>query len=201
MRNYSDAEILKGILEEDTRILTWIYQTSFKSILKFIKDQYGDEEDAEDVFQDAMMVIFKKVQNDELVLSSSFSTYLFSVAKYIWYNEIRRKITKGTVRKEVDEYEDIYDDIADIHIKVERDKLVRKHFETLPSYCKKLLTFVFQEFSISEITKEMNYSSEQHTKNRRLKCKTILYNKIKNDPKFKELKGEQHRESNKVPRW
>jgi RNA polymerase sigma factor (sigma-70 family) len=201
MRNYSDSEILKGILEGSSDVLSWIYHTNFRSVRKYIKDNNGNDDDADDVFQEAIMIVYRKIQNSDLVLSASFSTYLFSVAKYIWFNELRRKKITGVVTNEPDEFYGFYDDIADIQIKVERDKLMRKHFNSLPSLCKKLLTYVFEGLALSEITKKLNYNSEQYTKNRRFKCKTILYKKITNDPKFKELKNEQYREDNNVPRW
>jgi RNA polymerase sigma factor (sigma-70 family) len=201
MRNYSDSDILEGIIRGDTDVIDYIYQSSYRSVRKYVKDNNGDEQDAEDMFQEALMIIYKKIQNNNFELSASFSTYLFSVAKYIWFNELRRRKTRGTIRKEPDEFEDLYKDLGDVYIEVERNKLFEKHFATLPDHCKKLLRCVFEGLSLEEITKEMNYTSQQHTKNRRLKCKIVLYKKITNDPKFKELKNEQHRDNNQIPRW
>jgi RNA polymerase sigma factor (sigma-70 family) len=201
MGSFTESEIIQGILKSDKDVLRWIYQNYYRPIKKFVNDNNGNDSDAEDVFQDSLMVIFTKIQNNELELSASFSTYLYSVARYKWFNELRRKRSKEL---KIDDSGDIGDNSTDFYeccLTVERENLFRKHFDTLASACKQLLQLVFKGFTITEITAEMRYASDQHTKNRRLKCKTILYNKIENDPKYKELKNEQYREGYQIPRW
>ena len=44
---------------------------------------------------------------------------------------------------------------------------------------KKVLRYFIEGMSIAEITRKMGYKSEQHTKNRRYRCKLSLIKQIK----------------------
>jgi DNA-directed RNA polymerase specialized sigma24 family protein len=77
-------------------------------------------------------------------------------------------------------------------IQNEKHQLVWHYFQKLTADCQKVIRLFFEGKSIREITEIMNYSSEQHTKNRRLRCKERLINIIMKDPRFNELVTTSH---------
>lgn len=198
---YSDEEILKGISNQNTAILTHLYQQNFRSVKKFIEDNNGSETDAEDVFQDALIAVYERIRKGNLILTCSFGTFLFAVAKTQWMGILRQRKRRNVVTDECDtlfnDDTEIYDDL----IQAEKKKLFITHFNELTEDCKKIIQLFIKELSITEITRIMNFSSEQYTKNRKLRCKTTLINKITNNPRFKELSNGTVRKDNQVPRW
>ena len=86
----NEPEILEGIKNCDSRVLEFVYQNYFQSIKHFVTSNNGTMDDAKDVFQDALTVIFEKIRNNNLKLNVRFSTYLFSVSKNIWLRELKR---------------------------------------------------------------------------------------------------------------
>ncbi len=73
MRNYSDEQILKGILRHDNLILQYIYKEYYYKVSFFIKKNQGNEDDANDIFQEAIIVIYRKLKENDLIFAKSGS--------------------------------------------------------------------------------------------------------------------------------
>lgn len=200
MENNS-SEILTGIKEENSHVLYFVYQNFYPQVETFILIAHGSTFDAQDVFQDAMVVIYNKVKRTNFELKYSFGTYLFSVSKYIWFKELKRRQKENSYLEAMNDDQSIDSDIEEAYIKMEKRKLILDHFMTLSPQYQRLLTLFFEKTPISEITKIMNYSSDQYTKNRRNYCKGLLVNEIRKNPRFNELRNESFKENSSIPRW
>jgi RNA polymerase sigma factor (sigma-70 family) len=200
MKKYSGEEIIQGICEHNEKIIYFVYSEYFRIIRQMVKTNSGNDTDADDVFQDAILVLYRKIKENRLNLYVAFSTYLYAVAKKIWQNELKRRSQNSC---NIDDFDDLhYDDDIEVElIKNEKHKLIWDHFENLSKDCRKIIRLFIDGHSISEVKEIMNYSSEQHTKNRRLRCKNNLIKSIMNDPLFKELKNEKTQDFNESPRW
>jgi RNA polymerase sigma factor (sigma-70 family) len=178
---FSDAELLNGLVNREEIVLREFYGVFFQSIRRFVLTNSGSEEDAKDLFQEALMVIFQKARDKNFKLTCSMGTYLYSVSRFLWLKELgKRKQVRG---KPVD-LEDFIDtgaDIYEISEYNERLHVYRTYFERLSEDCKRVLTLFMEGHTIAEITSIMGYSSEQHTRNRRYRCKLSLIERIRND--------------------
>ncbi len=56
----------------------------------------GSSEDASDLFQDGMVVVYEKAMDVDFTLSSSLKTYLYAVCKNKWLMQLRKRKTKRT---------------------------------------------------------------------------------------------------------
>ena len=72
-------EILKAIEKGDPQIILKLYRQSLPNIKRYVLHNSGRAEDAEDLFQEAMVIVYEKIIKKELVLSSSLATYLFNL--------------------------------------------------------------------------------------------------------------------------
>lgn len=204
MVDYSNEEIIEGILKQSNKVLSYVYESSFRSIRQLVITNNGNVNDAEDIFQDALILIFDKIRNNNLNLNCAFKTYLYSVCRIIWLKELdRRKRKDETIIGEFtgNEIVDVDNDIIELYIKNERLTLYRSIFNDLTEDCRKVLSMFLNKISIKEITDTMNYSSDQHTKNRRYRCKKSLIEKIKSNPKYNELRYDNNGDDREIPRW
>lgn len=88
---YSDEQILKGILRHDNLILQYIYKQYYYNINYFIRKNQGSEDDASDIFQEAIIIIYRKIKENDLVFEkSSFKGYLFSVCRFLWLKQLEK---------------------------------------------------------------------------------------------------------------
>ncbi len=187
---YSDEQILKGILRHDNLILQYIYKQYYYKINYFIKKNQGSEDDASDVFQEAIIVIYRKLKENDLIFEkSSFAGYLFSVCRFLWLKQLeKRRIEKEKLIDSLPFQEDLYDEnLVEVIEKNERYGLYQKHFATLSTDCQKLMQMFFEKVPLREIAKVMGYKSEKYAKTRKYKCKEILIKRIKQDTEFKKI--------------
>jgi RNA polymerase sigma factor (sigma-70 family) len=176
---YSDAELLNGLVTRDEKVLRDYYVLYYQSVRRFVLANNGNEEDARDLFQDTLVVLYQKVRREQFKLTCSLGTYLFSVSRYLWLKELGRKKRVVPDSVELEEFIDVDSDIGHISDYNERLIVYRSHFDKLTADCKKVLWLFMEGHSITEITHLMGYSSEQHTRNRRYRCKSSLIKSIR----------------------
>lgn len=79
--NTSDQEItlLKGLAANDKRAVEAIYRENFSMIQAFILNNNGSVDDARDIFQEAMIVLYDKAKSETFELNCKLKTYIYSV--------------------------------------------------------------------------------------------------------------------------
>jgi DNA-directed RNA polymerase specialized sigma24 family protein len=123
------------------------------------------------------------------------------VVKLFWLKHLDQRDRRKTDNKECDQFINQNEGLLEDIINAERRSIFIKHFNGLNPDCQKIIKLFLKGLMISEITKIMGFSSEQHTKNRRFRCKKVLIEKILQDPYFKELTNERFGKDYQIPRW
>jgi len=186
MKQYTDSEIIDGIANNKSKVLMFVYQQYFPFIEKFVYQHGGTSDQAQDLFQDGMIIICKKVFADKLTLYCKFSTYLYAVCKRLWMQEKKKimlRVNKlsesGIAAEPVVQYGEDTIDKAKL--------LFDKHFNKLSPDCQKILRLHFNDCSTEEIRSAMNYKTVHHAVDRKYRCKKSLIEKIINDPSFRKF--------------
>jgi RNA polymerase sigma factor (sigma-70 family) len=192
---YSDKELFEGMVKADPRVLKFIYTENFPSIRQYVLLNKGNEDDAKDIFQDSMVILYKKIKRPGFELTSSLGTFLYSICRFVWLKELSSRKVHAIIENEDKNKELISDEkgIIELIERNERLGLYKEKFEELSDDCKRVLKMFLNKIPIKDITKAMGYSSDQHTKNRRFRCKKSLIDKIKKSNKFNELGNEKNR--------
>lgn len=175
---------LQAIKNSDNKLLGEIYQKNYPQIQRFVLNNSGDESDAQDVFQDAMVSLYRRLQKEDITISATFGTYLYGICKFIWYKKIER--TPSTNSIENIQIEDTHDIEASL-TNEQKYGLFLQTINKLGEDCKKVLTYYFEKKSFKEIAVLMNYTGDEYARRKKFLCKKNLINKIKQDPLYKEL--------------
>jgi RNA polymerase sigma factor (sigma-70 family) len=146
----------------------------------------GSEQDAKDVFQDSIIIIYRKIKEDNFKLTSSFKSYIYSVCRYIWIKQLSKQKENIENQNIYLEYEDISDITIDEYKKNEQYKLYQKHFKRLEKDCQKLLKLFLKKVPLNDIAEKLGIGSQQFIKRKKYKCKEQLVRYIKSDPNYKE---------------
>lgn len=183
-----DQVIIAGIIDGDERILTCFYKENIQYIQGYILRNSGNPEDVEDVFQDALVVLYQKLRSGLLELRVPIKTYFYGICKNLWRNRLKKK-KKLIINDEQYHFEKGTHDslITDIENQ-EREHLYRKHFQKLSTDNKKLLSLFFEGRSMKEISKITGYS-EGYTRKKKFEAKKKLLKMIEKDPMYNELKA------------
>lgn len=186
MTFYTDETIIDGLKKRDSGIIRYVYKEYYPTIKFLITTNSGTETDAEDVFQDALMVLFKKIAREDLILTSSFKTFLYSICRNLWLQRLDRRV----FRNEFLEMEDLSELQDNLYLEQpeeehEKYRLFQQHFLKLSEDCQKILQLFLGKTSLREIAEIMGFKTEKYAKVRKYMCKEKLKNSIINDPNFK----------------
>ncbi len=176
----SDQQVIRRIRQGDESALVHVYRTNIVMVRKFILDNSGREEDADDMLQDALVVLWENVTHGDFDLTSKISTYVYSVVRNKWLREIsKRKIGKTS---NVDDYvvaEERIDVLKDI-VHREEYQIILKCISDLGSTCRKVLTmFYLEEKGMEEIARELKFANTDVAKAKKWQCKKELENLVK----------------------
>jgi RNA polymerase sigma factor (sigma-70 family) len=188
MLQFSDDKLIQGLISNDSVLVNHIYREFFPMVRSIVCSRYGNQEDAEDVFHDALLVVHNRVRSSAFILDCSFKTFLFSVCRNIWRRRLERKnrlmYISGSERFESDGKASVNEDEE---YNYEKYRLFRKHFQELPEFCRNLLGMYIEKLPMAEIARKLNYKDADYVKARKYYCKAMLRDKIKNDPLSKEF--------------
>lgn len=183
----SDKEIIEGIRHRDNVILRFIYRAYYPSIKFFIMSNSGREEDAEDIFQEAVIVLYNKYAIENPELNCSFRTYFFAVCKKLWLKQLSQQRQANTISISDEEDKLAGPDVLEIFEQNQRYRLFQEHFFRISADCQKVLSLFLKKTPLRQIAEIMGYASEKYAKKRKYKCKEALIRSIMQDPRYSEL--------------
>lgn len=188
MNNYTTDEIITGIATRKDNVIKYIYKTCYDPARRLILMNKGTDEDARDIFQEALFTIYQKITLQKFQLSCSFSTYVYSVCRFLWVRELSKKKESDNI---TDEFPDIIS-AGSLNPKVEIAglKIFQKHFNELCEDCQKVLRLYFRNVSLEEIGEIMGYKNVRIARDKKYRCKQNLLTSIYNDPEYQKLKNE-----------
>jgi RNA polymerase sigma factor (sigma-70 family) len=143
----------------------------FPVIKKLILKNSGSREDAEDIYQEALIILIKKVQTSDFVLSSSLNTYLYSICRFLWSDRLKKKNKRIEVEFEKDQEVFSGNELETLYKTESENKLAEKAFQQLGEKCKQLLLlFYFKKQAMKEIALKLKFGSEKVAKNQKYRC-------------------------------
>ena len=167
-----DREILESIGRGDEKALEYLYEKYYRMMVKMVLENSGTEDEAKDIYQEALLVFWQKAASRNLVLTSKISTYLYSICQNLWRKELEKK--KRHSHEEVDGEE------FQQHDEKEKLRIVLECMDELGDVCRNILMYYyFDGLSMGDISKKMNFANTDTAKTKKYKCKMKLDTLIK----------------------
>ena len=189
-RRVSDPELVHNLRSgtEINESIKAIYRDHFDSLSWFVVNNSGSRQDAEDVFQEVVLNFIELVQKDKFRGESTVKTFLFSLNKHIWLNELKRR---GRAEARELKYERGRDekepDVSEVIVDRESRQKVMQVVEELGDTCKKILVlFYYENRSMKEILETLDYENEQVVRNKKYKCLKQLEKMLTENPALKQ---------------
>jgi RNA polymerase sigma factor (sigma-70 family) len=191
LNNTGSKKIIEGIRNQDKTVLQSLYANYFPTIKRLVINNNGTEQDAKDVFQEGIIIIYRKIKEGTFELTSSFKSYIYSVCRFIWIKQLSKNKENIEQQQVYLQYEDITEIGTDEYRKNEEYKLYQHHFKRLGNDCQKLLQLYLKKVPLKEIAEELGIDSLQYIKTKKYKCKEQLIRYIKSDPNYNGSDGEK----------
>ncbi len=189
MKKFSDEDIIRGLRKRDNEVIQFIYGENFKGVSNLIINNSGSDDDAEDVFQESLIVLFKRLRDEpNFELNSTFSTYLYSICRLIWLKKLRegKKLDVTELNHEMEESIE-FEEPLPVQDKDLRMAVYQRNLLLIPEDCQKILVLTGQDISAKEIAEKLGFRSDAYVRKRRHFCKEYLVNRIKEDKEYQEL--------------
>lgn len=157
---------------------------NYPAVKKLILTKGGNAQDAEDVYQEALIILCRKVTDPSFMLTAKLSTYLYSVCRLLWKDELKRK--QKHQHFDLNENADAEDEgLQELVDRENRFRTAERIVMQIGERCRELLQFFyFEAMSMKQAAMKMGFSSENVAKNQKYKCIERAKEKLK------ELKAE-----------
>lgn len=183
---YSDAELIAAISagRDLNNAIRFIYQQYARAASSFILYHGGSEQDADDIFQETVVAFIDVVKKGKYRMESSIKTFLTSIARNYWFNELKKRDRSGLRDKKFEQGRDQDEaDVSEHIVEMERKRQLRGLVDQLGESCRKvLLLFYYENMSMKEIVDHLPYDNEQVVRNKKYKCLQQLTGFIKDNP-------------------
>ncbi len=191
MKEYSDREIIDSLRSREGSVVHYLSERYLPMIRLMVFQMGGTAEDAKDIFQDALIIILYKIDNNELVLTCKLKTFLYSICNNLWKSilEKRSAASNYLVRKIED---DPVPDFTEIYDNKLYENIFYDMYETLDPVCQNILKLYWEEFSPKEIATKLGYTYG-YIRKKKCECQGELVKKVKNNSEYKSLKSGEER--------
>ena len=185
MKKYTDQEIIHGLKSGESYAVKYLAKDFLPVIRYYISKNNGNEEDAKDIFQDALFIIIEKIHNNDFNLIGSLSTYLFAICKNLWLMTLdRMKAAKNyELRRVADHLENDFSEDGD---RVFYENIFKQCYDSMDPLSQKILKMYWMEISPTEIADKLGYSYG-YVRKKKCECMKELKSRIMCHPDFKEL--------------
>ena len=185
MDKYTIPHFVNDLKKDSKKLFEFIYRTYYPSVRTFILKQNGNEQDAKDVFQDAVIAIIKNANEKKLKENNIlFQTYLMAICRHIWYNQ--QRLPEKELLNESDLAEDygFDEELMNAVDETTERQIFQNNFKKLDKICQKILTYHLKKLSDKKIAKKVKIKDVSYLRKRKYLCKERLIKMIKEDPKY-----------------
>ena len=180
-----EQTLIKGLAENDKNSIESIYRENYASIQSFVLNNNGSVDDARDIFQEAMIVLYEKSGLPTFSLTCQIKTYLYSVCRRLWLKRLQQLGKFSTQVENLEETIPVDEEIED-HEKKNNDFILMEDAMTkIGEPCKSLLdAYYIQKKNMQEIAGEFGYTNADNAKTQKYKClvrlKKLFFAQYKN---------------------
>jgi len=160
-----------------------LWNTVIQQVLKL----GGSTAEAEDVFQEAVIIFDRNIRAGKFKGQSNLETYFVGIAKWYWIAQRRKK------GKETELNPELHDSQLDSHEHLvfdkDRKKLLNQALMQLGDRCKIILRLWAQNFSMKEIARQVDFikndlPDEIRAKKEAYRCRKRLSEFVKSQPQL-----------------
>jgi len=180
-----EQSLLQGLAQGNKNAVESIYRENYTMIQSFIVNNNGSADDARDIFQEAIIVLYEKSNDSSFSLNCQIGTYLYSVSRRLWLKKLQQLSKFSTKVDYLEESAAVEGDIEE-HEKKDQDfMLMEQAMKKIGEPCKSLLNaYYIQKKSMQHIAANFGYTNADNAKTQKYKCllrlKKLFFAQYKN---------------------
>jgi len=181
----NEEVLLQGLARNDKKAVETIYRENYNMIQVLVINNNGSADDAKDIFQEAMIVLYEKVRSGTFELNCQIKTYVYSVSRRLWLKRLQQLNRYSPSIENLDGFVPVEEEIEEHEKRDAEFEMMDKAIGSLGEPCKSLLeAYYLQKRKMQEIAANFGYTNADNAKNQKYKClmrlKKIFFTHYKN---------------------
>lgn len=167
----NEQALLKGLAANDRKSVETIYRTHYNMIQTLVINNSGTSDDARDIFQEAIIVLYEKAKSGSFELHAQLKTYIYAVCRRLWLKKLAVYQRFSGDLANAPETIATEDDLEMYEHRTQDFELMERALHHLGEPCKELLeNYYLRKKNMSEIAREFGYTNADNAKNQKYKC-------------------------------
>lgn len=167
----NEQALLKGLAENNSKAIETIYKENFNMVQALVLNNNGSYDEARDIFQEAMITLYEKVQTDSFVLTCKINTYMYSVCKRLWLKRLQQLGRYSNQMEGFEETVQVEEDIENRERKNSDFAMMEKALNHIGEPCRSLLeSFYIKKMGMQDLAKQFGYTNADNAKTQKYKC-------------------------------
>jgi RNA polymerase sigma factor (sigma-70 family) len=181
----NETALLAGLAQDDRTAIETIYSQQYNMVQTLVINNNGTADDARDIFQEAMIVLYEKAKSGSFELNCQLKTYVYSVCRRLWLKKLQQMQKYEPGRNGIEDTVAVDEDL-ELHEQRNNDFLMMERaLASIGEPCKSLLeAFYLQKRNMTEIAGNFGYTNADNAKNQKYKClmrlKKLFFSEYKN---------------------
>ena len=186
MSNYQqENELLRGLAANDRGVIEAIYRDNYPMIQAFILNNSGNSDEARDIFQEAMIVLYEKATTEGFELNCQLRTFIYSVCRRLWLKRLQQLQRYSNLVENVEDSVPVDEDMEQHEKHNASFGMMEMAMSKIGEPCKSLLdAYYIQKKNMQEIAAEFGYTNADNSKTQKYKCllrlKKLFFAQYKN---------------------
>lgn len=181
----NETALLQGLARSDKKAVETIYRDNYNIIQSLIINNNGSADEAKDIFQEAMIVLYEKVRSGSFELNCQIRTYIYSVCRRLWLKRLQQLNRYSSEIPDAENTIPVEEEIEEHDKRNAEFEMMEKAISNLGEPCKSLLeAYYLQKKNMQEIAVSFGYTNADNAKNQKYKClmrlKKIFFAQYKN---------------------
>jgi RNA polymerase sigma factor (sigma-70 family) len=175
-----DSKLLDALRNGNDQVLAELFQKNRRPITSLVLRNQGTEDDAEDILQEALIVLWEKIRSGSFEYQAQLSTYIYATAKNIWFRRLARRRHEFPATNA--DFETATKDATPLEELEENERItaVQHAMEQIGNPCRDILLFYYWEGqSMEEIALKLGFANADTMKSKKYQCKKMLERLVK----------------------
>ncbi len=171
----AESRVLGQIRSGDEEGLVTLFRENRRAITSFVTRNHGSGDDADDMLQEALVILWERVRSGRYEQKARLGTFLFATVKNLWLRRLAR------MRREPADPDagiaSASDDPSPLEslVSAEETSALRGALDRLGEPCRTILVlFYWEELSMEEIAGRLGFANAETAKSKKYQCKKSL---------------------------
>ena len=187
---HKDQIYVEALLQNNSKLLGELYQKFSPKIIRYIIQNSGDTDAAQDVIQETLVTIYHQAKEKKLILTVPFDAYFFLLCKRRWLNQLKknRKTQVTNIEESLSINDDAHEQVAETELYESRATLFQSKLQELSKACRDLLEKAFVIKSMQKVAEILGVSYG-YARKKKSECIGKLSQLVKESASYQHLKN------------